>query len=107
MRTCRGRPCTVSRRRRWRRDPPRPAAPAEVAAPLADLDIDAADVIASCSKVFADECRLDNITADSYHIEHTDDRQLAEEDLGREFTADETRALEGCIRHYLRTGKTS
>jgi hypothetical protein len=88
----------------------RPAAPAEIAALTADLDIEAADVIVLQSKNSADALISQGWggVADEYDIGHYfGDCEAAESLLGRPLTAAETRALEGCIRHYLRTGETS
>ena len=88
----------------------RAAAPAEIAALTAGLDIDAADVIAHCSASTAAEClkqgwpRGDEV----YDIGvYYGDREIAESLLSRSLTRDETRVLEGCIRYYLRTGAVS
>lgn len=73
---------------------------------LAGLDIDAADVIASQAKASAKDLhRLGRGPCDS--LAGVGYVGAADWLLGRCITADETRALEGCIRHYLRTGETS
>jgi hypothetical protein len=80
-------------------------APPAIAAILVGLDIDAADVIASCAKVYADEIATAGGVCEPYHIDDCDDRQLAGERLGRDLTDAEANALEACIRHYLRAAE--
>jgi hypothetical protein len=80
-------------------------APPAIAAILAGIDIDAADVIASCAKVYSDEIAMAGGVCEPYHIDDCDDRQLAGERLGRDLRDAEATALEACIRYHLRTAE--
>jgi hypothetical protein len=83
----------------------RDKAPPAIVALLSVIDIDAADVIVSCAKVYADEVAAEGGVCEPYHIDDCDDRQLAGERLGRDLTDAEATALEACIRHYLRAAE--